>query len=77
MAEPIAGYVLPQQFYIRLTCLYVGASHVFVAVTEREIGVCTRRRTVLRISGHVSSIHVHIVQLLPAVVAAVTGQVDA
>ena len=40
MAEPIAGYILPQQF-IRLTWLSVGASPVFVAVTEREIRVRT------------------------------------
>ena len=43
MAEPIAGYVLRHQF----CTLDVGACPVFVAVTEREIGVRTRRRTVL------------------------------
>jgi len=52
--------------FIRLTWLTVGACPVFVAVyTEREIRVSTQKRTVL-ISGHVSSIHVRIVQqLLP------------
>ena len=34
--------------FIRLTWLCFGASPVFVAVTEREIRVCTHRRTVPR-----------------------------
>ena len=47
------------------TWLSAGACLVFVAVTEREIRVCTPRQTVL-ISDHVSSAYACIVhQLLP------------
>ena len=75
MAEPIAGYVLPQQF-IRLTWLSVGACPVFVAVTECEIRVRTHRRTVLinanfwlRVQHHVRIVQ----QLLPVPFRSVPG----
>ena len=46
MAEPIGGYVLPQQFYM-LYMLSVGTSPVFVPVIECEIRVRKHKRTVL------------------------------